>query len=105
MRAWVVFVVAGLGTYAMRASFIMAGSRLTLPEWIERSLRYVGPAVFAAIVAPPILGDRGVAATPERIPEILAVLVSALVAWRTGRVLWVLVVGMSALWILRALGL
>ncbi len=105
MRAWIVFLVAGLGTYLLRASFILAGTAVTLPTWIERALRYVGPAVFAAIVAPPVLGDGGIAAAPDRVPEIVAVLAASLVAWRTGRVIWVLVVGMVALWVLRALGL
>ncbi|MEM9564320.1 MAG: AzlD domain-containing protein [Actinomycetota bacterium] len=105
MRAWIVFLVAGLGSYLLRASFILAGSGVTLPTWVERALRYVGPAVFAAIVAPPVLGDDGIAAAPDRVPEIVAVFAAGLVAWRTGRVIWVLVVGMIVLWTLQAIGL
>lgn len=105
MRAWIVFIIAGIGTYVLRASFILAGSGLRLPTWIERSLRYVGPAVFAAIVAPPVLGDGGISAAPDRIPETIAVLTAGFVAWRTGRVIWVLVVGMMVLWMLQGIGL
>ncbi|MEL6984308.1 MAG: AzlD domain-containing protein, partial [Actinomycetota bacterium] len=60
------------------------------------------PAVFAAIVAPAVIGTAGVSG---RLPEVAATLVAGLVAWRTGRVTWVLVVGMLTLWGLRAIGL
>lgn len=105
MRVWLIFVVAGLGTYLIRASFIVLGSRVTLPPRVERSLRHVGPAVFAAIVAPPVLGVTGTSAVTDRIPEVVATVAAGLVAWRTGRVTWVLVVGMLTLWGLRAVGL
>ena len=102
MRIWLIFLVGGLATYLIRASFIVLGSRITLPERVERALRHVGPAVFAAIVAPPVVGTDGLS---NRIPEMLAVLAAGVVAWRTGRVTWVLVVGMASLWTLRAVGL
>ncbi len=102
MRVWAIFVVAGIGTYLIRASFIVLGTRVTLPGRLERALRFVGPAVFAAIVAPPVIGTAGVL---DRVPEIVATLIAGIVAWRTGRVTWVLVVGMVSLWSLRAIGL
>lgn len=102
MRVWVIFVVAGIGTYLIRASFIVLGSRVTLPPRLERALRHVGPAVFAAIVAPPVIGTARVV---DRLPELVATLIAGLVAWRTGRVTWVLAVGMVTLWTLRAIGL
>lgn len=102
MKVWLVFVLGGLGTYLIRASFLVLGSRVALPARLERALRHVGPAVFAAIVAPPVLDA---AAPSDRVPEILAALLAGVVAWRTGRVTWVLAVGMVTLWSLRALGL
>jgi len=102
MRVWAIFLVAGIGTYLIRASFLVLGSRVTLPPRVEGALRHVGPAVFAAIVAPPVIGTASVL---DRVPEMLATLVAGLVAWRTGRVTWVLVVGMVTLWSLRAIGL
>jgi branched-subunit amino acid transport protein len=38
MRIWLIFAVAGLGPYLIRASFIVLGSRVTLPPRVERSL-------------------------------------------------------------------
>lgn len=105
MKAWLVFVVGGIGTYLIRASFLALGSRVTLPAWSQRAVRHVGPAVFAAIVTPPLFGSEGVAGLGQRRPEVLAAALAALVAWRTGKVAWVLAVGMVALWTLRGLGL
>lgn len=105
MRIWLVFAVAGIGTYLIRASFLLLGPKLTLPPRVERALRYVGPAVFAAIVAPAVVGRAGAGGLPDRLPELVAAATAALVAWRTGRVIWVLAVGMVTLWGLRALGL
>ncbi len=102
MRVWLIFAIGGLGTYLIRASFIVLGSRITLPARLERALRHVGPAVFAAIVAPPVVGTAGLTG---RIPEMGATAVAGFVAWRTGRVTWVLAVGMVTLWSLRAVGL
>ena len=48
MRVWLIVIVGGLVTYATRASFILAGERLTLPARVQRALRYVAPASFAA---------------------------------------------------------
>lgn len=99
------FAVGGLGTYLTRASFFLLGPGVALPGWLRRALRYVAPAVFAAIVAPPVLGDDGLAgaATPDA--RLLAAALAGLVAWRTRNIAWVLVVGMVALWVLEALGL
>lgn len=105
MRIWIVLLVAGFGTYLTRASFLLLGQHLVLPSRVERALPYVGPAVFAAIVAPPVVGSAGVGGAPDRVPEIVAALAAGLVAWRTGRVTWVLVVGMGVLWVARAVGL
>lgn len=105
MKAWLVFVVGGIGTYLIRASFLALGPRVTLPAWSQRALRHVGPAVFAAIVTPPLFGAEGVSGLSDRRPEVVAALAAALVAWRTGKVGWVLAVGMVALWSLRGLGL
>lgn len=105
MKAWLVFAVGGLGTYLIRASFLALGPRVTLPAWSRRALRHVGPAVFAAIVAPPLVGAEGVSGLPDRRPEVLAALAAGLVAWRTGKVAWVLAVGMISLWTLRGIGL
>jgi branched-subunit amino acid transport protein len=52
---WLVFVVIGLMTVLPRASFILLGSRFSLPPKLEQALRYAPAAALAAIVAPDVL--------------------------------------------------
>jgi branched-subunit amino acid transport protein len=69
---------------------------------LRRWLRYVPPAVLAALVVPPILAPQG--HLEVDLPA-LALLAGAVVAWRTRSVLWTIVGGMAVFWILGALGL
>ena len=52
---WGVFILIGLATTLPRASFIVLGSRVTLPSVVQRALRYAPAAALAAIVVPDIL--------------------------------------------------
>jgi branched-subunit amino acid transport protein len=100
-RVWVAIVVAGIGTYAMRASFLAVADRLaTVPPGVQRLLRQIPPAALASIVVPALVrphGDLGVHA------ELLAGLLATAVAWRTRNVALTLVVGMGALMAIRAI--
>lgn len=67
-----------------------------LPDTAQRFLHFVPIAVFAALVAPSLSGDRG-----EWPIRAAAATLAALAAWRT-RQLWVAIaVGMGAFWLLR----
>ena len=55
---WIAVIIAGLATYLSRVSFIALGDRISLPPVVESALRYVGPAAFAAISIPIVLGGR-----------------------------------------------
>lgn len=102
MTAWVVFVVAGIGTYLARAVFILAVGDRSLPEPVERALSNVGPAVLAALTTSLLLSD-GVAGFVTDLPEVVAVLVAVFVAWRTRNFIWTFLAGMIALWSLQAI--
>ena len=59
-RVWVAIVLSGIGTYAMRASFLVFAHRLTdVPPAIQRLLRQIPPAALAAIVVPAFLRPEG----------------------------------------------
>lgn len=105
MRVWLVFIIGGIGTYLMRASFMALGSSIELPPWFRRALKYVAPAVFAAIVLPPVLGDERLGGVLRPDARLLAAALAGLVAYRSRNIAWVLIVGMAALWILQWLGL
>jgi len=71
------------------------------PGLLRRWLRYVPAAVLAALVVPAALAPRG--ELDLGLPA-LAVLIGAVVAWRTRNVLWTIAAGMTLFWLFRALG-
>ena len=96
---WLLIVVIGLGTFALRFSLIaLAGKNDRIPEPALRALRFIPPAVLAAIAAPAFL-RQGVSFGNLRL---FAGVVAYLVAARTKSVLWTIVSGMTVLWILEA---
>ena len=95
-RVWVAIVLAGAGTYAMRASFLLAADRLArVPPGIERLLRQIPPAALASLVVPALLRPHGDLDLLS--PRLVAGLVAAAVAWRTRNVAATLAVGMALL--------
>ncbi len=105
MSDWLVVVVIGLGTYGLRLSFIGVLGTRPMPLWAQRPLRFVAPAVLAALVVPAVTLQSGVIdVTPLGNPRFLAAVAAALVAWRLKNVAGVILVGMGLLWILQALG-
>ena len=77
-----VLVVIGLGTYAMRAAFLVT-ARAQPPAPLARMLPHVGPAVLAAITLPALLAPRGSIALADTVPALVAAAVAALLWWRT----------------------
>lgn len=93
---WITIVLAGAGTYALRASFLVLAHRLVdLPPIVERVLRQIPPAVLAAMVVPQLLRPEGSFDLWQ--PELLAGVVAAFVSWRTRSIAATLVVGMGVL--------
>lgn len=98
----VTIVLAGIGTFAMRSSFLAAAHRIAaVPPWVQRLLRQIPPAALAAMVLPALLRADG--AIDPLHPRFAAGLVAALVAWRTRNTALTLVVGMGVLVLLEAL--
>jgi branched-subunit amino acid transport protein len=85
MTAFWVIVVAGIGTYAARAVFIVAVGDRELPPVVERGLLYVGPAVLAALAASLLTSPDGVVAFLGNIPEVVASTVGVVTALRFRR--------------------
>lgn len=103
LGVWALAVVVGLVTLAFRLSFVEAfASAEDVPPNVRAALRYVPPAVLAALVLPAFLLVDGSLAVGPGNDRLLAGSVAALVAWRTGSVLGTLVVGMVVLYLLRS---
>jgi branched-subunit amino acid transport protein len=100
---WAIAVlVIGLGTYLTRLSFVALFGRTGVPAWLEAPLRYVAPAVLAAIVAPAVIAPTGAVDVTLSNPRFLAGVLALLIALRTKSVLWTIGVGMAALWVIQA---
>ncbi len=100
---WLLIIVIGLGTFALRFSLIaLAGKNNRIPEPALRALRFIPPAVLAAIAAPAFLRQGGAVDVSFGNLRLFAGVVAYLVAARTKSVLWTIVSGMTVLWILEA---
>ena len=94
--AWLTIVLASLGTFVLRASFLVVAERLVdLPPLTQRILRQIPPAVLAALVLPALVRPEGTLDLWQ--PRLLAGVVAAAVSWRTRNVGLTLVVGMAVL--------
>ena len=100
MSLFLTILAAGVITYVTRASLIIAGDRVTLPDQVERALKYVAPAAFAAIGAPALLGGDQFAAFGDDLPRIIAVVLAGVVITKTRSVPLSLFAGMSTLWLI-----
>ncbi|MFB6300622.1 MAG: AzlD domain-containing protein [Halobacteriales archaeon] len=102
---WLVIVLIGIATFALRLSFIaLVGRFETIPSWLDRSLRYVPAAVLSALVWPSVLRIDATLAVGADTPRLIAAAAAIVVAWYTEDVLATIVVGMGTLWLLFLLG-
>lgn len=96
-----VLAVCAIGTYAMRGGLILLLADRALPGPVERAVRYVGPAVLAALTVS--LAAGGNDSSSLGTTEVAAILAACLTAWRTKNLLWTLVAGMVMLLVLTPL--
>ena len=103
MNIWVIMIIGGLLTFATRLSFIFLLDRIQVPDWFQRSLRFVPAAVLSAIILPELTSPNGTLFLSWRNPQLLAGLVAILVAWKTKNVLLTILAGMAALFLFKAI--
>jgi branched-subunit amino acid transport protein len=104
MTTWATIFGMALVTLLTRAAPLVL-LRSEPPAWVRRWLSGVPVAVFTALALRPLV----LTAAPD--PHLtfgaplLAGVVGALVAWRSGNVLATIVAGLAAYWALRAFGI
>ena len=101
MNIWLVMLLGGLITFAIRFSLIYLFGRLHILETIRRALRYVPPAVLSAIVFPELFFHDGTINLSLDNIRLLAGLVAILVAWISRNTLVTIIAGMLALFLLQ----
>jgi len=103
MNVWLVMLIAGLLTFGMRLSFIYLLGHAEVPELVRRALRFVPPAVLAALTVPALIMPQGqidLSFANHRWP---AGLVAIAAAALTKSILLSIVAGMAALLVLQLL--
>ena len=94
-RAWIAIVLIGIGTYAIRASFLLVAHRFEgLSSTTREVLRMIPAAALAALTAPALLRPDGRLDLVS--PELFAGLIALGVAWRTRSILATIGVGLVA---------
>jgi len=100
---WLTVVAIGVATYGIRLSMLVFVHHSTLPDAVRSALRFVQPAVLAAIIAPAVLyaGERDAFDAGPGNERLVAALLAALIAWRTKSVWLTIAAGMGVLWLLQ----
>jgi branched-subunit amino acid transport protein len=94
---WVIILGGMAVTYATRLSFILWIPSSRLPPLLRRGLRFVPPAVLAALTLPMLLRPAGSFDVSLYNTRLLAGVVASLVAWRTKNTWFTIATGMIAL--------
>lgn len=100
MALWLMMLVIGTATYAIRLSCIGLLGQKEMPALLLKALRFVPITVLPAIILPQLFLRNNTLALSIQNPRWLAGILAALVAWRTRNVLLTIAVGMVALWVL-----
>jgi len=97
---WGAILLAGVGTFAMRASFLLAAHRMAeVPPGVQRVLRQIPPAALASLVVPALVRPEGQLDLWQ--PHLASGLLAGVVGWRTRSTALTLAVGMTALFLLQ----
>ena len=81
---WSVVVALGIGTYAIRCSFLGLFGHRALPGWLVRCLRYTAVAMLPALAAPAVLWPAATHGEidPARLLAAIATIIAGLF-WRS----------------------
>ena len=81
---WTVVLMLGIGTYAIRLSFLGLLGNRELPGWLVRCLRYTAVAMLPALAAPAVMWPAATQSQtdPARLLAALATIIVGLY-WRS----------------------
>lgn len=97
-QSWIVVIGLAVGTFLIRYSFIGLLADRDMPPWLERALKLMVPAIFAAIVFSGVVMVGGQVAGPDQWPRYAAAFIALVAAIAArGSMLVTVVVGMAAL--------
>mgnify|MGYP001388263939 CR=1 FL=1 len=99
---WLLFIIIGVGTFAIRLSFIQLHGRggFDMGKY-QKVLHLLAPAVLAALSIPAIIFQYNRGISEVSVEQIVAASVTALLSWYLKGVFWPLLIGMSAFWVMK----
>jgi branched-subunit amino acid transport protein len=105
-QSWIVVLGLAVGTFLIRYSFIGLLADRTMPHWLDRALKLMVPAIFAAIVLGGVVMVGGKVADLTQWPRYAAAAAAFIVAIASrGSMLGTVIAGMAVLhglpWLLR----
>jgi branched-subunit amino acid transport protein len=98
MTVLLALAAAGALSGVLRVAFITLLPASKLPEGARHILDQGVVATPAALVATSLAGQGGASALVVPSPALLSLMVSGVVAWRTGHLAWTVAAGVGALW-------
>ena len=93
----IAILLTGLGTYAMRACFIIVLARHQFSPTVVKVLEYVAPAVMASLVISMMTSDGAINAGTK---EVIGLIAAALAAKISGNHALALIAGMGTFWLI-----
>ncbi len=99
-------LIAGMAavTFGVRYPVLALVSRVTLPAWAIRALRYVPVAVLTAITVPAVAAPDGQTISfALSNAHLYAGILAAVIAWQTGKLLPTILIGMAFFFVWKAI--
>lgn len=100
-EVWFIIATLGVGTFAIRFSFLGLLGDQRLSPWVLRHLRYTAVAVLPALIAPLILWLEATGGAPDPI-RLAAAAVTLAVGCMTKNAVGAMVAGFAAFYALSA---
>lgn len=97
---WALILIAGIGTFSLRLSFIAFLEKIKEPPWFSRALKYIPAAVMAALVSSSLLLRENQLALSLENHRLLAGVIAGAVGFFTRSLLWTILTGLIALFAL-----
>ena len=90
---WIAVLIAGLGSYALRAVPLILGPRLRVPQRTQDVLRHAGIGGITALLVTSVAAIGTAGGATNALPPVAAVAVATVIARRGGSMALVMLIG------------
>lgn len=102
MSAWLVVLAAGLGSYFLRMSMVVAAGWVRLPGWFDNAAALIAPSAFS-VLAVLSVAEASAGAGAHAVAPLAAVAIGIIAVQRTGWAYAAVLAGMPTFWFVAAL--